>query len=474
MFKRIWNWLAKPSPRRLTYNPGSMSVMDRKFDWPVIPSADDCETQSPSARPPYSADATGAPTDKNPARRRRKELIREVFDPSRPVDGRFGLSGREEELNRLIDAVLFEHKHGIVFGPRGSGKTSLARAFGDIADGDGATVLYNSAGGNLSFVDLFRPFLRELANSSTHLARTPAMQQLLGDGFDASLLASSLAETVTRRTIFLVDEFDRIESPTIKAEVAALMKLLSDMRSNITVIIIGIAGNLDDLLCGHPSLRRHLTSISLAGLAIEDQRQLLQSCCDRSGLTIDADAAHNIRVAAIGSPYHIRLFGLYAALVAERSESTHITNELVEAGFSSALGYWSELNFDGFRELSLYVDRHPASLLSSTIACWLAAMHGRFTQKTVTEMLIAERIATTPVHAARRFEEMLRECDFLFHRSPSDDSYSVRDTLLPQFFILMLQGVRPPSRKSDGIDPALSVILADERASEFTLKGAAG
>ena len=54
------------------------------------------------------------------------ERLSQAFTPHRPIDLPKFLSGRVELLYRAMDAANTEGLHVILFGDRGTGKTSLA------------------------------------------------------------------------------------------------------------------------------------------------------------------------------------------------------------------------------------------------------------------------------------------------------------------------------------------------------------
>ncbi|MEB3026017.1 ATP-binding protein, partial [Parvimonas sp. M13] len=75
---------------------------------------------------------------------RTRALAVRLFGANQPVDNPRDLFGREAELRTLREAVLESGMHADIHGPRGSGKTSLVRVFGDMADARGATIIYLS------------------------------------------------------------------------------------------------------------------------------------------------------------------------------------------------------------------------------------------------------------------------------------------------------------------------------------------
>ena len=322
-----------------------------------------------------------APAPAKPARSRRA-LLHEVFDTGMPVANRAGLAGRADELERLLEAVLDHRKHGIIYGARGSGKTSLSRIFGDMADERGCLVLYNLASGDIAFADLFRPYLLDIASEPQSKVRRSEVEALLNEPFDARRLASLLADRVERRTILMLDEFDRVHSLETKAELAALMKLLSDMRSEVSIVTIGIAANLEDLIAGHPSLRRHLIAVPVGGLTPTDLDALLRRCLTRVDLDITDDAAQMIVSAAVGSPYHLRLFGLYAALQADIAGKAVIDHDVAVRGLEVAFAEWRDVSRRNADLLLSQIDRPRASALPAAIICLNAAMRSRVDRRT--------------------------------------------------------------------------------------------
>jgi hypothetical protein len=268
----------------------------------------------------------------------RRNAVFAAFNTAVPVSDRHGLAGRKKELARLLDAVVKQRKHALIYGARGSGKTSLARVFGDLADEAGCVALYGSASEGADIDGLFRPFLDELPIQRGIAASVPADRPL-----NVQQLANLFVQGVSQRTLLIVDEFDRVGAERTRHEVAALLKLLTDMHSTVQIVLVGIAGNVDGLLAAHPSLRRHLSAQPVAPIERDELAGLLRLCAHQAGLVFEEDAVETIVSAAIGSPYHARLFGMHAALTAEASGRDRITLADAQKGLAEALAEWSDL-----------------------------------------------------------------------------------------------------------------------------------
>ena len=66
---------------------------------------------------------TGSPRRQEP---RGAASPNEVFTPTRPRAGRKTLVGRQVELGRILDGLLDDNAHVVLYSERGRGKTSLS------------------------------------------------------------------------------------------------------------------------------------------------------------------------------------------------------------------------------------------------------------------------------------------------------------------------------------------------------------
>jgi len=56
----------------------------------------------------------------------RKIKVHELYSPSAPIKSESIFRGRQEQLNKVHEAVIEKGQHIAIFGERGVGKTSLA------------------------------------------------------------------------------------------------------------------------------------------------------------------------------------------------------------------------------------------------------------------------------------------------------------------------------------------------------------
>lgn len=279
--------------------------------------------------------------------------IARTFDSSHPVRTRDELFGRNEELRQLLAAAIDFGQHSIIHGARGSGKTSLARVFGDHADQGGAVVIYMACEPGASFADLLTPYLHALPLGALDpITRVRYKEELLHlpTQFTPRAFVDLVAERVNQPVILIFDEFDRIVDAAVKSDIAAAMKLLSDSLSSVLFMLVGIARSVSDIVDSHPSLRRHMRVVALGRIAPDSVGALIAAGEASTGLLFDADARAVITRASCGSPFHVRLFCHHAALTAVRQGSTSVVSgEDARGGLKTAIEYWAAMNVNDAR-----------------------------------------------------------------------------------------------------------------------------
>nr|WP_087574586.1 ATP-binding protein [Sphingomonas sp. CDS-1] len=386
-----------------------------------------------SAHRPLSMSAMAAPIKPISLRR---DSIYAAFNTAMPVTDRHGLAGRNSELEKLVEAIVVQRKHAVIFGTRGSGKTSLARVFGDLADEAGCIALYASANGEADFDSLFRPFLTELPMSSAGQERA---RKMMGEPLDVSRLSALLVEEVRERAILIIDEYDRVQSETAKQDVATLLKLLTDIHSPVQVVLVGIASDIDGLIAAHPSLRRHLVPQRVAPIPKPELERLLLACANNARLSIDEDALDMLASAAMGSPYHARLFGMSAALVTEAAARDRMVLADIEQGLVSALEDWEEMSgqtYALFRRILWEAGSAPGVgrrmiALAAVVASQMSAISYERLVKLGHEVL-----GGGSINEGQARDAMARLQPALVP-TPNGELWMFEDTLAPQFLLLM-------------------------------------
>lgn len=282
----------------------------------------------------------------------RRTAVVESFDAAHPVSRRDGLLGRERQLEKLTHGVVDKREHAIIHGTRGSGKTSLARIFGDYADQQGLSVVYLLCEPIDRFAELISPCFDYLPGYVLDRRRlTPEIMAHPGQ------LTSFLAENLQERVLLILDEFDRITDPSVLSQMATFLKLLADGSVSMQVCLVGIASSRDELIGYHPSLRRHMTAVSVEPLSNDECLSIIERGARRIGVDFTTEATRLILDAAAGSPYHVRLFCQSAGYAMLRRGGVAIDGESVREGLRQALESWGELNADDYGRFSRLCQR---------------------------------------------------------------------------------------------------------------------
>ena len=265
---------------------------------------------------------------------RTSALLREAFTPTRPKHGTALFSGRLKQLQRIIAAIEEERAHVMVYGERGSGKTSLANVLAVKAEEAGYMVLRFACSSELGFDDIFRAFLRRMPATllpdgvgATSRAGIDNFEQLLPGRCGVGEIVQLFERVYEKHLILIIDEYDRVSDEDTKAKLAELLKNLSDANVAVTLLIIGVAENVGQLLGKHPSLQRTIVTVPMPLMSRRELDGIIAAGEEKAGLAFDPWVRQSIIELAQGLPYHAQLLCLFAARSASRRQSARIERE---------------------------------------------------------------------------------------------------------------------------------------------------
>ena len=140
----------------------------------------------------------------------------------------------------------------------------------------------------------------------------------ISDDIDSTLTPHTILKIcqkipLSKRPIFVFDEFDRITDNDAKERMAETIKLLSDVSPNTTIVLVGIADTIQDLLDHHLSVQRSVRQIELPRMNGGEIKDVLVKRLNLLEMTISDSAVENIIDIAKGMPGYAQLLGLYSA-----------------------------------------------------------------------------------------------------------------------------------------------------------------
>ena len=261
-------------------------------------------------------------------------LLRDAFTPTRPKQDTALFSGRFKQMQRIIAAIEEERAHVMIYGERGSGKTSLANVLAGKAEEAGYMVQRFACSSELSFENIFRSFLRRMPATllpdgigATSRAGIDNFEQLLPGHCGVAELVALFERISEKHVLLIIDEYDRVTDEETKARLAELIKNMSDAAVPVTLVIIGVAENVGQLLGKHPSLQRTIVTVPMPLMSRREIDGIIAAGEERSGLGFDPWARQAIIDFAQGLPYHAQLLCLFAARSAARRQSSRVERE---------------------------------------------------------------------------------------------------------------------------------------------------
>lgn len=256
---------------------------------------------------------------------RRLQLVGEAFRPAAPVDDLDLFTGRESQRSDVIGAVVQIGRHIGLYGERGVGKTSLARVLAQILDQEN--------------VPGFRAVMVNCNTDSTYESVWARILNQLGLGdyeLEPEGIRSAL-ESIDGRTLVVIDELDRLEDDEALSLMADTIKTLSDHAVGTTLMLVGVATSVEDLIGEHASIVRNLEQIKMPRMERDELMAILERGCEHAGLTVSEGAAERIVRLSEGLPHYTHLLGFWAAERAVQDERLHITAEDCEVALSRAV-----------------------------------------------------------------------------------------------------------------------------------------
>lgn len=262
--------------------------------------------------------------------------LRTVFSPSSPVLDINYFAGRVKETTRAVSALENERMHLIIHGKRGLGKTSFSNTLCGIAREAGYIVCNTASSQHSTYSEIFRAFLKEIPllydqNFVTDHGvdtRLEGFDTLLPEGdFSPKELTKILLRLATTRVLFIIDEFDRNQSPDFKDAIIETIKNFSDGCVRASLIVIGATDTVDELIGVNESVRRNITGIPIKVFNDTESGELFDIGEEASNVVFPPHIRAEISNLSRNIPHSMRLLCLHSAQAALIQERWTITDK---------------------------------------------------------------------------------------------------------------------------------------------------
>jgi GTPase SAR1 family protein len=278
--------------------------------------------------------------------------INEIFTPGSPIDSRDLFAGRSQQVEKVISTIFQKGSHAVLFGERGVGKTSLANTLFDFLVLIGKFNYQRAkvnCGESMTFSDIWRVAFNDIV--------------FQGQEGESLRLAEALPENpgpedirmtfqlVNDPTIIIIDELDRISDASVTTMLADTIKTLSDNAIKTTLVLVGVADAVDQLIGEHPSIERPLKQIHLQRMSKPELLEIVDKGLSKiAGLTIESSARARMADYAQGLPFYTHMLARESCLAAVRDERDNVTMADLEIGIREAVTTHGETNLTTYND----------------------------------------------------------------------------------------------------------------------------
>lgn len=193
--------------------------------------------------------------------------VAQAFTPSAPVSKLDMLAGRMPQLTDIVSAITMSGRHVGLYGERGVGKTSLANVLAEFFDGAdfgprrGKAVVVNCTTED-TFYSIWRSVFIELDDVS------------LDDLDEQTYTPEGIRRVLQGLDIPGLDELDRLDDDDVLTALADTIKTLSDHAVSSTVVLVGVARSIGDLVGEHESIVRALAQIEMPRMSVDELSEI--------------------------------------------------------------------------------------------------------------------------------------------------------------------------------------------------------
>jgi hypothetical protein len=278
----------------------------------------------------------------------RTRRVAEAFRPAAPIDRRDLFSGRGLQIADVFSVVAQPGQHAVVYGERGVGKTSLGLVAGQLLASSNVLTAWATCDASDDFTSVWHKALGEIGFTTTRAAigfgerveeTTETAAQLLGLGPVTPHTVREALEQIARRQplAIFIDEFDRFDDRDGRVLFADAIKALSDRVVPATIVLIGVADSVGELIREHRSVERALVQIQMPRMSAAELEEIATRGIAAAGMTIAGQAVGRITTLSQGLPHYTHLLTQLAAQSALAERRTDVTLADVDAAVARAI-----------------------------------------------------------------------------------------------------------------------------------------
>lgn len=290
--------------------------------------------------------------------------VARAFTPGTPVGRLDMLAGRMQQLTDVVSAVSMDGQHVGLYGERGVGKTSLANVLAEFFDSARLRAHFQTVRVNCSTDDTFTSLWHNV------FVELGIDEESTSDRELSPEIVRRRLETLAPPALIVLDELDRLEDDVALTGLADTIKTLSDHAVPSTLVLVGVARSIGELIGEHASIVRALVQIEMPRMSVTELAEILAKGCGQAGLRPpDPAAVEEITTLSEGLPHYTHLLGLHAGQHTVQDDRTEITSEDVRRAIPKAVDRHTIL--DAYQQATRSA-RKDALFAEVLLACALA------------------------------------------------------------------------------------------------------
>ena len=275
-----------------------------------------------------------------------EKAISSAFSPHSPINQASLFRGRTEQIRSVVDAVRIPGLHAAIYGERGVGKTSLANMIKDFLSNLVTTKV------NCTEQDTFTAVLHRCLDTLVFQIpdKTPGLvakgnkivkagdylpAHARGTALSPDLVANVLSTLQGGQLVLIIDEFDRLERAST-TPFSDFIKALSDRGAAVTVVLVGVAEDINALIASHASVERCLRQVYLQRMSNDALTEIVRGGLKVVGMELESQRPLKyILSVAQGFPHYTHLLAQNAARAAVDLNKLVITAEDVNRWYAA-------------------------------------------------------------------------------------------------------------------------------------------
>lgn len=258
-------------------------------------------------------------------RREKFTALGTCFRPSGPIDTGDLFSGRTSQIIQIGTTITTPGRHGVIYGERGVGKTSIASVAAEFFPVT-LSIRVNCDASD-TFANLWQRVLEEIQLRSRlqswqygDVGR--AIVGVAAQAFDGDEIGPDRVRHFFRaldelgNVLVFLDEYDQIADYAVHSLMAATIKTLSDDLVRSTVVLVGVADNVDALIEEHESIERNMEEIPMPRMNYDEIRSIVNTGYEGVGISIEDATLDRLTRLPQGLPHFAHLLAQEAGKAA--------------------------------------------------------------------------------------------------------------------------------------------------------------